>query len=327
MRAVVIREPGGPEVLEVREVLDPVVPFGHIRVAVRAAGINRADLIQRMGHYPAPPGVPKDIPGLEYAGVVEALGEGTSRFQLGDRVFGLVAGGAYAEKIVVHEREAVPIPAFLDDADAAAIPEAFITAYDALMVRGRLRPGERVLVHAIGSGVGLAGAQIASALGCTVIGTSRTQDKLERARACGMSAGILASTPADFAAEVTKLVGGADVILELVGGAYVAGDIRAAAPRGRIVVVGLTAGAAAEINLGALLAKRLEMVGTVLRARPLEEKIEASQMLEKNICPLFAAGRLRPVVDRAFSLAEASAAHAYVASNANFGKVLLRVGT
>jgi putative PIG3 family NAD(P)H quinone oxidoreductase len=325
MRAIVIARPGGPEVLELRELPDPAPPFGHVRVRVRLAGVNRADLLQRAGFYPAPPGVPADIPGLEYVGTVDALGEGVTRLAVGDRVFGLVAGGAYAEALVVHEREAVRAPDALSDEQAAAVPEAFVTAYDALVVRGRLAPGERVLVHAAGSGVGTAAVQLAHALGCHVVGTSRTQDKLDRCRALGLDAGVVPERGA-FAEAVLAATGGAgaDVVLDLVGGAYARDDLRAAAPRGRIVLVGLTAGASAELDLRLLLSKRLELVGTVLRSRPLEEKIEAAHLLERHLVPWLAAGALRPIVDRVLPLAEAGAAHAHVAGNATFGKVLLR---
>lgn len=327
MRAIVIREPGGPDVLEVREVPDPVMPFGHVRVAVRFVGCNRADLLQRAGFYPAPPGVPADIPGLEYAGTVEALGPGATRFTVGQRVFGLVGGGAYAEKLVVHEREAALVPDALGDEAAAAVPEAFVTAYDAMVVRGRLAPGERVLVHAAGSGVGTAGIQIARALGCFVVGTSRTADKLARCTELGLSAGVVPKGSA-FAADVLAATSGAgvDVILDLVGGAYVGENLKACARRARVVVVGLTGGLFGEINLGQLLDRRAEIIGTVLRSRPLEEKIEAARLLERNLCPWLAAGVVRPVIDRVFEFAEAPAAHEYLAGNTSFGKVLLRVG-
>jgi putative PIG3 family NAD(P)H quinone oxidoreductase len=285
--------------------------------------VNRADLLQRAGHYPAPPGVPSDIPGLEYAGTVDAVGPGVTRFSGGERVYGLVAGGAYAEKLVVHERETVLVPEGLSDEEAASVPEAFVTALDALLVRGRLAPGERVLVHAAGSGVGTAGIQIARALGCLVIGTSRTEDKLERCKSLGMDAGVVAKG-GKFADEVIGLSrGGVDVVLDLVGGAYLADTVLACAPRARIVAVGLTAGARAELDLGAVLRKRLEIVGTVMRSRPLEEKIEAARLLDRTIGAWIARGVVKPVIDRVFPLGEAPAAHAYVASNASFGKVLL----
>jgi NADPH:quinone reductase len=326
MRAIVIREPGGPEVLELREVDLPEVPFGHVRIEVHFAGVNRADLLQRAGLYPAPPGVPADIPGLEYAGVVEAVGPGARRFAPGERVYGLVAGGAYAERVVAHEREVAPVPEGLGDEAAAAVPEAFITAYDALVTRARLAPGERVLVHAAGSGVGTAGIQIARALGCFVVGTSRTQDKLDRCRPLGLHAGVVPEQ-GRFADEVLKATGGAgvDVVLDLVGGPYVGEELRACAPRARIALVGLTAGARAQLELGELLRRRIELIGTVLRSRPLEEKIEAAQRLEKSLAPWLAGGVVKPVVDRVFPLAEAAAAHEHVAGNASFGKVLLRL--
>lgn len=326
MRAIVIREPGGPDVLELRDVRDPEVPHGHVRVRVRAAGVNRADLLQRAGFYPAPPGVPRDIPGLEYAGTVEALGRGATRFAVGDRVFGLVAGGAYAELVVAHEREIVAIPPSLSDLDAAAAPEAFVTAFDALVTRGRLAPGERVLVHAAGSGVGTAAIQVARALGCFVVGTSRTADKLDRCKDLGMNAGVVAAKNM-FAKQVMDATGGrgVDVVIDLVGGDYVPESIACCALRGRVVLVGLTGGASATLPLGEVLRKRIEIVGTVLRSRPLEEKIEAARVLEKSLAPWLAEGRVKSVVDRTFPLAEAAKAHAYVAENTSFGKVLLTV--
>lgn len=328
MHAIVIRTPGGPEVLELRNVADPEPPHGHVRIRVKFAGVNRADLIQRAGFYPAPPGVPADIPGLEYVGTIDAVGEGTTRFKGGERVYGLVGGGAYAEYILAHEREVALAPQSPSDEVVGAAPEAFVTAYDALVTRGRLQPGERVLVHAAGSGVGTAGVQIARALGCTVLGTSRTADKLERCRTIGLDHGIV-TTSAKFAAAVLESTGGAgvDVVLDLVGGAYVSETIQAAASRARIVLVGLTAGAQADVNLGLVLRKRLEIIGTVLRSRPLEEKLEAARLLERTITPWLERGVVRPVVDRIFPLAEAAQAHKYVASNESFGKVLLDVQT
>lgn len=327
MRAIVIREPGGPEVLVLRDVPTPEPSLNQLRVRIEHAGVNRADLLQRAGHYPAPAGVPADVPGLEYAGVVDALGPGASRFSTGDRVYGLVAGGAYAEQIVVHEREVAPIPAGLSTEEAAAIPEAFLTAYDALVTQARLAPGERVLIHAVGSGVGTAGVQIARALGCFVLGTSRTADKLERAKELGLDLGLL-TRDGIFAAAVLDATNkaGADVTLELVGGAYVAEDLRAAAQNGRVLLVGLTGGAHADLDLGLLLRKRITLKGTVMRARPLEEKIQAAQVLERNLSPWVAKRVVKAVVDKVFPLEEAAAAHAYVAADKSFGKVLLRIG-
>ncbi|EYF04467.1 NAD(P)H-quinone oxidoreductase [Chondromyces apiculatus] len=323
MRAVFIRTPGGPEVLEIRDVPDPEPPFGHVRVRVHAAGVNRADLLQRAGAYPAPPGAPPDIPGLEYVGVVESVGAGVRRFSGGERVYGLVGGGAYAEKVIAHEGEVARVPENLSDEEAGAVPEAFLTALDALLVRGRLVAGERVLIHAVGSGVGTAGVQIARALGCTVIGTSRTADKLERCKELGMDAGVVAEK-GTFADKVKEVAGGGiDVVLDLVGAAYLKDNLAVAAPRARIVCVGLTGGTQGEIDLGVLLRKRIEIVGTVIRARELAEKIALAQLLDKTIGPWLARGMVKPVVDKVFPLGEAKEAHAYVASNASFGKVLL----
>lgn len=327
MRAIVIREPGGPEVLVSKELPDLVPPPSHVRVAVRYAGVNRADLLQRLGVYPAPPGVPPDIPGLEYAGVVDAIGEGVTRFAVGDRVLGLVGGGAYAEQLVAHEEEVARIPEGVDDRTAGALPEVLVTAYDALLIRAGLAPGETVLVHAAGSGVGTAAVQLAKALGCFVIATSRTEEKLARCKDLGADV-TLAVKGAEFAQAVSAATGGrgADVVLELAGGPYVAEDVRCVATLGRIVVVGLTAGTRADVDLRLLLAKRATIVGTVLRSRPLAEKIRAAEVLSRHVLPLVAAGRVRPVIDRVFPLAEAAAAHAYVASNESFGKVLLDAG-
>lgn len=319
MKAIVISRFGGPEVLELREVPSPEPGPGEARVRVRATAVNRADLMQRMGGYPAPPGSPADIPGLEFAGEVDAVGAGAD-LPVGTRVYGLAGGGTYAEQVVVHARTLARMPDGLSFTDAAAVPEAFLTAYDA-MVQGRLAAGDCVLVHAVGSGVGTAAVQIARAIGARAVGTSRTPDKLARARELGMAAGIVVAD-GKFADRVPEPP---DVILELVGGGYLAEDVRCAAPRGRIVVVGLMAGARADVDFALVLRKRLEIRGTVLRARPLEEKIQVGQMLAKNLTPLFASGALRPVVDRVLPLRDAAAAHAAMAANEGFGKIVLTV--
>ncbi|MCU0657450.1 MAG: NAD(P)H-quinone oxidoreductase [Polyangiaceae bacterium] len=327
MKAIVIARPGGPEVLELRDVPDPEPGPGQIRVAVGWTALNRADLLQRAGHYPAPPGAPRDIPGLEYAGTVDAIGPGVTRWSPGDPVMGLTAGGSYAEYLVVHEREAAPVPRGLAPEQAAAIPEAFVTAYDALVTRGRLACGDTLLVHAVASGVGSAAAQIGVALGATVLGTTRSADKLEKLGPRGPHRGLVVPDGA-FSSRVRELTAGrgVDVVLELVGGAYVAESLASCAPRGRLVLVGLTGGASASLELGLVLRQRLEIHGTVLRSRPLEEKIEAAQALERRLVPLFERGLLAPVVDASYPLAEAAEAHRYLASNASTGKVLLRVG-
>jgi NADPH2:quinone reductase len=322
MRAIAITKHGGPEVLVLVERPAPEPSRGEVRVRIRATAINRADLLQRMGAYPAPADAPPDIPGLEIAGEVEALGDGVERLAIGDRVFGLVGGGGYAEAVVSHERALAKIPDGMSFEHAAAVPEAFITAHDAIVGQAGLRGGETLLVHAVGSGVGTAAVQLARALGAFSIGTARTADKLERARALGMNAGVVPEG-ARFADAVRKH-GEPAVVLELIGGSYVDEDIRAVQPLGRIMLVGLLAGARQELDLGGILRKRLRVTGTVLRARPLEEKIAAMRTFEAQVVPLFARGLLAPVIDTVMDLDAAAAAHARMASNAGFGKIVLR---
>jgi len=326
MRAIVIREPGGPEVLELRDLPSPEPSRGEVRVRVRATAVNRADLLQRMGMYPAPPGSPADIPGMEVAGEVDLVGDGVTELARGDRVYGIVGGGGYAEQVVVHARAIARIPAAMGATEAAAIPEAFVTAWDAMVDQAHLAAGETVLVHAVGSGVGTAALQIALAVGARVIGTARTPEKMGRARQWGLADAIVVENGI-FADEVLARTGGrgVDVVLELVGGAYVAQDIACIAPRGRIVVVGAMAGVRADVDLTALMRKRAELRGTVLRSRPLEEKILATRALDRHMGPLFAAGTLRPVVDRVLPLAQAAEAHRIVQKNETFGKVVLEV--
>jgi putative PIG3 family NAD(P)H quinone oxidoreductase len=324
MKAIVIREPGGPEVLEVRDVPEPDVLRGEARVRIRATAVNRADVLQRMGVYPAPPGAPKDIPGLEFAGEIDAIGEGVTEHAVGDRVFGIAGGGTYAEKITLPARAIAKMPRSLSFEDGAAIPEAFLTAYDAFD-QARLRAGERVLISAVGSGVGTAAAQIARALGARPYGTARTEDKIDRAKKLGLIDGVLPKN-GTFADAITKVMGGpADVIIELAGGDYVTEDLACVALRGRIVVVGLVAGPQASLQLGALLYKRVTIIGTVLRARPLEEKIRAARMLEHELAPLFEDKKLVPVVDRVLPLDRVREAHEAMQKNETFGKLVLTV--
>jgi NADPH2:quinone reductase len=321
MRAIVITRPGGPEVLELQDRPTPEPSRGEVRIRVRATAVNRADLLQRMGGYPAPADAPPDIPGLEYAGEIEELGPDAGDWKVGDRVFGLCGGGSYAEQLVTHARTVARMPAGMSFTDAAAVPEAFITAWDAMVTQAGLGAGETVLIHAAGSGVGTAAVQIGRAIGARTIGTARTAAKLDRLRTMGLDHAV-AAPGGKFAAAVAEH-GAPDVILELVGGPYLAEDLLCVAPRGRIVLVGLLAGARAELELGRLLHKRLRLFGTVLRARPLEEKIAATQELVRHLVPLFERGALEPVVDRVLPLSAAAEAHAHVASNEGFGKVVL----
>ncbi len=325
MRAAVITEPGGPEVFSVREEPDP--PFGpeEALVAVHATALNRADLLQRIGRYPGPPGTRDDIPGLEAAGTVLAVGDHVSSWRPGDRVMALLGGGGYGSRVAVHERMLMAVPARLDLEQAAAIPEVFLTAYDALVVQCALGAGESVLVHAVGSGVGTAAVQIAAQMGCRVFGTAGSVEKLARARELGLGVGVDYHEQdfADVVREETR-GRGVDVVLDVVGGEYWASNIASLALRGRMVVVGTLSGARTDLDLGLLMRKRLRVHGTVLRSRPLEEKAALTQDVARHLLPLFESGRLLPVVDRVFPLAEVAEAHRYMESNANFGKVVLR---
>jgi putative PIG3 family NAD(P)H quinone oxidoreductase len=323
MRAIAITRPGGPDVLTLVDRPRPEPSRGEVRVRIRATAINRADLLQRIGAYPAPADAPPDIPGLEFAGEVDALGPGVERLAIGDRVFGLVGGGSYAEAVVTHERAVAKIPEGLSFEHAAAIPEAFITAHDAIVGQAGLLGGETLLVHAVGSGVGTAAVQLGRALGVQVIGTARTADKLERAKPLGMSAGVVPD--GNKFADAVRRHGEPSVVLELVGGPYLDEDVRVAPVLGRIVLVGLLAGIKTEIDLAGILRKRLRVFGTMLRARPLEEKIAVMRSFEAHVVPLFQRGLIAPVIDTVMDLDAAAAAHERMASNVGFGKIVLRV--
>lgn len=329
MRAVriVAGESGGR--LEVAEVERPRAEADRVRVRVRAAGLNRADLLQRRGLYPAPPGVPADIPGLEFAGEVEQLGGDARAWESGQRVFGITAGGAQAEYVVVPESHLAEIPPGLSWAEAAAVPEVFITAHDALFTQGELEMGERVLVHAAGSGVGTAAVQLARAAGAGAIyGTARTKEKLTRAREFGLDEGIaIGNEPRAFAEAVRVWTEGAgvNVVLDLVGGSYLEANLEALAPRGRLLLVGTLGGARAQLDIRQVMGKRLKLTGTVLRARSTEEKARAVRRFAAHVVPLLAGGRVRPVLEAAFPLDEVSAAYERLESNQTFGKVVLEV--
>ncbi|MGH8999025.1 MAG: zinc-binding dehydrogenase, partial [Acidimicrobiia bacterium] len=297
MRAVIFGHDGELRV-EDRPVPEPVAD--QVLVRVHGAGLNRADLLQRAGHYPAPPGAPADIAGLEFAGVVEQVGAHTAGLHPGDPVMGIVAGGAQAEYLVTPESHCVRVPAGMDLVAAGGVPEAFITAHDALFTQADLHPGARVLVHAVGSGVGTAALQLAGAVGATVVGTSRSKDKLDRAGELGLHQGILVDGHPDAATLAKAMVDGggpADIVLDLVGGPYLAVDVAAAAPLGRIMLVGLLAGGRHELDMGAVLAKRLTVRGTVLRSRAAHQKAEVTHAFAGQVLPLLASGTVAPVVD------------------------------
>ncbi|HUP89553.1 MAG TPA: NAD(P)H-quinone oxidoreductase [Longimicrobiales bacterium] len=316
MKAVIITKPGNPDVLQISDVDTPTPGADQVLVRVHATAVNRADLMQRRGNYPPPPGYRADIPGLEYAGVIEANG---------DRVMGIIGGASYAEYVVVHEGEAMPVPSNLSLEEAAAIPEAFLTAYDALHARLHLQRGETVLIHAVASGVGTAALQLAKQLGCFVIGTARSDEKLERAIELGLDVAVNAARESFVDVVRSHTDGrGVDAVVDLVGGDYLTGNVQALALRGRIVVVGLVAGASAPLDMRLLLNKRATIVGTVMRARSLEEKIQVAQDVTRDVIPLFESGAVVPVVDAVFPMSEVVRAHEIVEGNRNFGKIVLK---
>ncbi len=330
MRAVYIKEFGGIKNLEVREVGNPKIVTGTgVLVRVKAAALNRADLLQRRGLYPPPPGVNERIPGLEFSGEVAAVGEDVCEFEIGDRVFGITAGGAQAEFTLTEARLLVKIPEKLNFIEAAAVPEAFITAHDAIFTNGALRENETLLIHAIGSGVGLAALQLARAKNINTIGTSRSADKLLKAGMFGLNQGLAPNAASDdpvaFAVAVRGKNGGngVDVILDLVGAKYLQANLESLNLKGRLVLVGTTSGAKAELNFGLVLKKRLKLIGTVLRSRTLAEKADATSLFRTEVVPLLEDGRIRPNIDSVFGVEDVQRAHAYLESNANFGKVVL----
>ena len=331
MRAVIIPQWGGPEVLETVDVEMPSVGGEQIRVRVRAFGINRAEILHRRGLYPTSgttyqirrrSDAEQDIPGLEFAGDVDAVGDDVEGLAVGDRVMGIVGGGSYAEYVLTTPSHVTSIPAGMPFVQAATIPEAFITAHDALE-RLHVEADEWVLVHAVGSGVGTAAVQLVGARGARCIGTSRTDSKLEGATALGLKAGINTTTE-ELVPAVQKITGdGADAAIDLVGGTMFAATLEAMASQGRVILVGLTAGGRADIDLSVVLHRRLRLQGTVLRSRSHDEKTETVQAFREAVLPLFAENRLRVVLDRVFSFEELKSAHAHMESNANFGKIVV----
>jgi len=322
MRAIHVSTPGGPEKLELRDVPPPVPGEGEVLIDVKATALNRADLLQRRGVYPPPPGA-SDILGLECAGVVAALGPGVARARVGERVMALLAGGGYAERTVVHERLLLPIPERLSFEQAAAVPEAFLTATEALFGVGRLVPGECVLVHAAGSGVGTAALQLAREAGARIVAVA-SGPKLEHLRELAR-ARFVDRTKDDFVAAVLEETSGrgADVIVDFVGAAYAARHGECLAPLGRHVIVGLLGGAKAEIDLGRLLRQRQSILGMVMRTRPLADKIAVVERFRRDFLHRLEDGRLVPVVDTVMRLEDARAAHKRMEANENVGKIVL----
>lgn len=327
MKAVVITRFGGPEVLEIQDVPTPRPGPDEVLVQVHGTALNRADLLQRAGRYAAPPGAPENIPGLEFAGEIVELDANAQRWREGDRVMGIAGGGAHAEFLTAHQDTLVAVPPILEWSAAGAVPEVFITAHDALR-QAEFKAGEKVLIHAVGSGVGLAAIQLVKALGGFAYGTSRTHDKVERAEAFGLQSGIVVSEPSSlaklqlFAGTVTKGKG-FDVVLDLNGGPYFAASLEVMALKGRIILIGGVAGGKAEVDLYQILGKRLHAIGTVLRARSLEEKIEITAKFEQEVLPLLANDTIEPIIDSVFPIEKIADAHRRLESNATFGKVAL----
>jgi len=324
MKAIVVREPGGPEVLELREIDDPVPAAGEVLIDVRATALNRADLLQRRGVYPPPPGESLVL-GLECAGVVAALGTGVTSVRVGDRVMALLSGGGYAGRVRVPERLTLPVPERLSFERAAAVPEAFLTATEALFELGKLRAGRWVLVHAAGSGVGSAAVMLARLTGARVLATT-SRAKVERVRALGPER-VVAREDEDFAEVALELTErrGVDVILDLVGASYAARHQACLGVLGRHVVVGLLGGAKAELDLSRLLTRRQTLLGMVMRTRPLADKVRVVERFRRDFWGHLASGALEPLVDSVFPLGEAAVAHARMEHNENFGKIVLSV--
>jgi putative PIG3 family NAD(P)H quinone oxidoreductase len=323
MRAIMVRGgKGGADALEVQSVPPPELKPGHVLIRVRAAGVNRPDLLQRAGRYPPPPGA-SDILGLEVAGEIAGVGEGVERWHEGDRVTALLAGGGYAEYVRVDARHALPIPAGLDFVHAAALPETVFTVWANVFEGGRLQRDETLLVHGANSGIGVTALQMAKAAGARVFATARGEDKVARARATGADVAIDVSA-GDWVAAV-KTAGSVDVILDMMGAGYFAGNVDVLAPGGRLVVIAFLTGAVAELNLMTLMLKRLTLTGSTLRSRDATEKARLASAIEEHVWPWIVSGAVKIPVDRVFPLAGAGEAHAFLEQGAQFGKVVLQV--
>lgn len=326
MTAIGIKEPGGPEALAPESRPVPQPGPGEVLVRVAAAGVNRPDVMQRKGLYPPPPGA-SDIPGLEIAGEVVAVGEGATRYQVGDRICGLVSGGGYAEYCPVHESNALPIPEGVSMVEAAAIPETFFTVWTNVFERGRLKSGETFMVHGGTSGIGTTAIMLAKAFGATVITTAGSDEKCEACRKLGADVAINYKTQ-DFVAESKAATGkkGVDLILDMVGGDYIAKNYEAAAVEGRIVQIAFQSSSKTQIDFMRLMLKRLTHTGSTLRSRSPAEKAGIADQLVEKVWPLVASGQVRPVIHKTFPLAEAAQAHALMETSQHIGKIVLTVG-
>ncbi|MER7894367.1 NAD(P)H-quinone oxidoreductase [Micromonospora sp. NPDC094482] len=325
MRAITVPEPGGPDALVWTEVPDPEPGGGEVLVDVRASAVNRADLLQRQGHYPPPPGAPA-YPGLECSGVISAIGPDVTGWEVGQEVCALLAGGGYAERVAVPAGQLLPVPAGVDPVDAAALPEVACTVWSNVVRLAGLRAGETLLVHGGGSGIGTFAIQLGAALGATVLTTARST-KHDRLRELG-AIRVIDYREQDFVAEVRGATDGrgADVILDIMGASYLGRNVAALATGGRLAVIGLQGGRKGELDLGALLTKRATVTATSLRSRPLDEKAAIVRGVRDEVWPLVEAGKVRPIVDRRMPMAEAAAAHELVERSHHLGKVLLTTG-
>jgi putative PIG3 family NAD(P)H quinone oxidoreductase len=323
MRAVVVTSPGGPEMLHVAEVPEPHAGEGEVTVRVAAAGVNRADLLQRMGHYPPPPGA-SDILGLEVSGMIASVGAGVADIAEGDRVMALLEGGGYAELAAVRAPQVVRVPANIDLIDAGGIPEVFITAHDALFTRARLQTGETVLIHGGGGGIGTAAIQLGRQHGCRVLVTAGSAAKLARCADLGAHAGINYATE-DFVTRTRELTNGrgADVVLDIMGAAYLGRNLEVVAVDGRVVVIGMQGGTHADIDLGVMMRRRVTLISTALRARPAAQKAAIVAAFATEVVPGLAAGALRPVIDRVLPFDAAGEAHRLMEAGEVVGKILL----
>jgi NADPH2:quinone reductase len=322
-KAIRIREPGGPDVLEVGEIEVAQPGPSEVLIEVAAAGLNRADCLQRRGFYPAPPGVPADVPGLEFAGVVESVGDSVSAWKPGDRVMGIVGGGSMATRLLTEGAELMAVPEEMSLEEAAAIPEVFLTAYDAIVLQGGLERGGSVLFHAVASGVGTAGIQLASVIGATSIGTSRTADKLPRCTDIGLNHAVLVEDGNFAEGVLTAAPKGVDVILDTIGAAYLAQNIKVIGKKGRIIVIGLMGGVKGELSLGTLLAKRASIHGSVLRSRSPEEKAALTKSFADEMLQRFTTGDLKPIIDDVLPMTDVQTAHQRMDANETFGKLVL----
>ncbi len=322
-RAIYIREPGKPEVLEERPYSVRAPGASEVRVAIQAAGLNRADCLQRRGLYPAPKGTVQDVPGLEYAGHIAEVGSGVTGWNVGDPVMGIASGGAMATEIVVHERLLVPIPVGMDVASAAGIPEVFFTVYDALFRQASVSIGQTVLIHAAGSGIGTAAGQLVHAAGARAIGSSRSPHKVERARQAGFDDVVLVRDGSFADAVRTRCERGVDVVLDTVGAAYFQENLRSLCQGGHLLVIGLLGGQKAEISLAQLLQKRARVSGSVLRSRPHEEKAMLTQAFVRDVLPLLARRTVEPVIQEVMPMRDIAEAHRRLEANEVYGKLVL----